>query len=124
MTFEATVYNFYEITPPRSRDMCWQKIQGSITCSTHRVFPGAQFDSEWSKKNQSEISSPHIHQEIEVDFSSTRVFPGVPFDSESSKKNPIKTSAATETNTSYNDEKDIHATKTNPKLLLTNVKKG
>ena len=89
--------------------------------SSTRVFPGVQFDSESSKKNHSEISSPHIHQEIDVDFSSSRVFPSVPFDSESSKENPIKTSAATETNTSYNDEKDIHATKTNPEVAFDNM---
>ena len=88
-----------------------------------RVFPGVPLDSESSKENHSEISFPQTRQEIDVDFSSTRVFPSVPFDSESSKKNPIKTSAATETNTSYNDEKDIQATKTNPEVAFDNMSK-
>ena len=85
------------------------------------MFPGVPFDSESSKENQSEVPSPYILQDVGPDFSSTREFPSVPFDSESSEENPIKTSAVTETNTTYNDEKDIHATKVNPKVAFDNV---
>ena len=41
-----------------------------------------------SKENQSEVASPHLLQNADLDFSSTRVFPSVPFDSGSNKENP------------------------------------
>jgi hypothetical protein len=41
-----------------------------------------------------EVSSPHLLQNVDSDFSSVRVFPSVPFDSGSSKENPTAQTSA------------------------------
>ena len=71
--------------------------QKTLIVNSPVLFPIVQVDNESSKEDQSEVSSPHLLQNVHLDFSSTRVFPSVPLDSGSSKENSTaKTSAVKE----------------------------